>query len=308
VFCDTQYLLTVDYLTNYFEVDRLVSQRMTDVIYFLKVQFARHGVPDCVFSDNQFNNREFLAFAKKYGFDHNTSSPRFPQSSGKSENAVKTCKTIMAKALETQSDPFLSLLAWRNTPSEQLEKSPVELMFGRRTRTIIPTASSLLDTESSQHTRERLAAAKRKQALYYNRNAKPKQQLPVGQTVRVKLKPDSDWHKATVEETLPYRSYTVRLEDGSTRRRTSKHVRFSPEPPIVYQDDTAGPATTTTVAPSPTLAPTPTTRSAVKNAPAQSFQSNAMRVAMHGPTDIVHNNAKFTRSGRQVVKPMRYRE
>jgi hypothetical protein len=32
---------------------------------------------------------------------------------------------------------------------------------------------------------------------------------------------------------LSYRSYEVRFQDGSTLRRTSRHVSFSREPPIV---------------------------------------------------------------------------
>lgn len=39
------YLLTVDYLSGSSEVDRLPSKKITDVIYTLRQQFARHGIP-----------------------------------------------------------------------------------------------------------------------------------------------------------------------------------------------------------------------------------------------------------------------
>ncbi len=39
------YLVTVCYLSGYFEVDRLPSKKITDVIYALRTQFARHGIP-----------------------------------------------------------------------------------------------------------------------------------------------------------------------------------------------------------------------------------------------------------------------
>ena len=39
------YLLTTCYLSGYFEVDRLPSKSAKDVIYCLKGQFARHGLP-----------------------------------------------------------------------------------------------------------------------------------------------------------------------------------------------------------------------------------------------------------------------
>ena len=35
---------------------------------------------------------------------------------------------------------------------------------------------------------------------------------------------------------MPYRSYKIRLEDGTTRRRTSRHVRFSSEPRIIHYE------------------------------------------------------------------------
>ena len=39
------YLVTVDYLSGYFEVDRLPSKKAVDVIYALRQQWARHGIP-----------------------------------------------------------------------------------------------------------------------------------------------------------------------------------------------------------------------------------------------------------------------
>ena len=42
------YLVTVDYLSNYFEIDRLDSKKAYDVIYRLKQHFARHGLVEKV--------------------------------------------------------------------------------------------------------------------------------------------------------------------------------------------------------------------------------------------------------------------
>jgi sRNA-binding protein len=62
------------------------------------------------------------------------------------------------------------------------------------------------------------------------RGSKEHQPFVVGQTVRVKLDERShDWRKAEVTVVLPYRSYRVQLEDGTTRRRNARHVRFSAE-------------------------------------------------------------------------------
>ena len=65
------YCILVDYLTNYFEIDRLQSKRITDIIYILKQHFARMGIPSVVFSDNNpFNSQEFRNCADRYGFRH----------------------------------------------------------------------------------------------------------------------------------------------------------------------------------------------------------------------------------------------
>ena len=59
--------------------------------------FARHGIPEVLRSDNspQYVSHEFAEFAKAYGFQHITSSPRFPQSNGEAERMVKTIKGLV---------------------------------------------------------------------------------------------------------------------------------------------------------------------------------------------------------------------
>ena len=76
------YLLAVDYLSKYPEIARLTSTTSLAVINVLKSLFARHGIPECVRSDNgpQYSSREFSRFAESYGFQHLTSSPRYPAS------------------------------------------------------------------------------------------------------------------------------------------------------------------------------------------------------------------------------------
>jgi len=131
-FGERDYLLTVDYLTGFFEIKRLPSKRVTDIIYCLRHHFAQHGLPLEVISNNSpFASAEFKRFADRFDFKHITSIPMYPQSNGRVENAIKTVKSIMPKAREANTDPFLALLDFRNIPSEPLEASPAQLMFGR---------------------------------------------------------------------------------------------------------------------------------------------------------------------------------
>ena len=70
----------------------------------LKKRFAAHGIPDTFHSENgpPFNWSEFSTFAAMYEFEHITSSPEYPQSNGKVENAVKTSKSPRKLPLPTQ--------------------------------------------------------------------------------------------------------------------------------------------------------------------------------------------------------------
>ena len=112
------FLINVDHYSNYFEVDRLTSKTAKEKINKTKANFARHGIPDQVFSDNgQPFSSDFENFAVVYGFEHNTSSPNYPQSNGKVENTVKTAKNLMKKAIDSQTDPYLYI---SNLPGETL--------------------------------------------------------------------------------------------------------------------------------------------------------------------------------------------
>ena len=90
-------------------------------------------------SDNgpEFSSHEFAEFAKQYGFKHITSSPRYPHSNGLAERAVQTANIL--KKAKVEGKVFqLGLLAYRNTPIEEIGLSPAQMVMGRRTRTQLP--------------------------------------------------------------------------------------------------------------------------------------------------------------------------
>lgn len=89
---DRRTLLVIsDYYSNYIEIACVTSP---SIIKVLKAVFPRFGIPDVVVTDNgpQFSSAEFSVFSRLRGFDHVASSPKYPQSNGKAENAVKTVK------------------------------------------------------------------------------------------------------------------------------------------------------------------------------------------------------------------------
>lgn len=90
------YLITTDYYSLWPEVYLLKQTLSKNIIEAMQDMFACHGIPEEIMSNNgpQFISNDFNKFSKEWQFNHVTSSPRFPQSNGLAEAAVKTVKTI----------------------------------------------------------------------------------------------------------------------------------------------------------------------------------------------------------------------
>ena len=134
----SNYLLVVDYFSWYPEVIQLSSASVLS----LKSVFSRHRIPEIVRSDNgpRYSSSEFMSFASSYGFQHLTSSPKFPQSNGQAERSVQTVKGLLKKS----DDPYTSLLSYRTTPLSWCDLSPAGLSMGRRLRSSVPQTDKIL--------------------------------------------------------------------------------------------------------------------------------------------------------------------
>ena len=106
------YIVLVDYYSDFIEVSELPDTTSSSVIQFFKEQFSCHGIPDCLMTDNgsQIESQEFTQFTTDWEFKHVTSSSRYPKSNGKAESAVKIVKNLFKKALKDDKDPWLALL------------------------------------------------------------------------------------------------------------------------------------------------------------------------------------------------------
>ena len=129
------YVTVVDYYSWYPEIAHLKNTYSDTVIDKLKSVFAHHGVPEILISANgpQYSPAEFAEFARNYGFNHVTSSPKYPRVNGAAECSVQMLKGILRKA----EDLYKVLLAYRSTPLKN-GYSPAELLFGRRIRSTTP--------------------------------------------------------------------------------------------------------------------------------------------------------------------------
>ena len=103
-----------------------------DTILKMKRVFRRHGIPDILFSDNgpQFDSNKFHDFAANWGFQHNTSFPKYPKSNGEVKRAVQTTKIILKKS----TDEYVTLLRYRNNPLHN-GYSPAQLSMSRKLKT-----------------------------------------------------------------------------------------------------------------------------------------------------------------------------
>lgn len=233
-FNSRNYLVTVDYFSGFWEVDPLESTKAVYVIRKLKMHFARYGIPDVCHSDNgpQFQSAEYQRFSKEWKFKFTTSSPTYPRSNGKVENAVQSAKRLMKKAKKAGSDVYLALLDYRNTPTQGLDTSPAQRLLSRRTKTLLPTTNRLLEAEVVQDQHRKLMANKARQATYYNRGSKDLPELSRGDVVRVRLnhkQRNEDLPRAEVQSRVATRSYEVLTEDGRRFRRNRIDLRKTPE-------------------------------------------------------------------------------
>ena len=236
--CDFQVrtlLVVCDYFSNFIEVESIPSVTTRGVCKVLKIMFARYGSPDALVTDNgpQFASAEFAAFAKCWSFNHITSSPRYPQSNGKDENAVKTVKRLFSKCREAGQSEYKALLDWRNTPSKGVGTSPAQRFLGRRCKTMLPMTGAVLQPKYSTAEDERaLQGQKAKQEHYYNQHARDLSPIEAGDAVRMRLPGESTWSKGVCTRLCGPRSYRVKVGGAVYRRNRRQLIRTNEGPDL----------------------------------------------------------------------------
>ena len=144
------YLVMIDHYSDYIELDSLSGNTSANtLIRAMKPEFARHGIPDELITHNgpQFESHEYSRFAREYGFTLVKSSPYCSRGNGKTESARKIAKIISKKS--RKEDPYLALLAYRNTPQQGYNYSPAQRLMSIRLKDIIPTANHQLTPQTA---------------------------------------------------------------------------------------------------------------------------------------------------------------
>lgn len=227
------YLVVSDCYSRYLEILHMPTTTSSQIVAKLKSVFARWGIPEILVSDNAANlvSAEMRQFCNDYDFVHVTSSPHFPQSNGHAERAIQ-----LAKGIVRQEYPLLALMTYRATPCSSTGASPAELLMGRKLRTVLPTLQDNLKPRwpDEDIIKQADAAAKLKQAYYYNRRNGVKILPPLSprDAVLLKLDGQKQWTtRAVVQNTFSTpRSYIVETGHGDCYRRNRRHLMAIPNP------------------------------------------------------------------------------
>ena len=139
----------------------------------------------------------------------------------------------MKKCKLSNEDPYLALLNLRNTSKEGFDATPVQRIFGRRTNTLLPTSTTLLQPQLSlEKTKVQLQKRKEKISNYDNGKILP----PLKKNDTVRMQPIQNkneiWKPAVVKEQISSRSYVVQTPDKKEFRRDRQFLRKQHEPQI----------------------------------------------------------------------------
>jgi transposase InsO family protein len=224
-----QYLVIIDAYSHWFNLYPMQRTNLENLLNILKSNFAEHGTPEEICSDNgpPFNSYKFKQFCEQKDILHTTSSPRFPQSNGLAERAVQTVKLLIRKCQATGTPLDEALLEHRNSPFANQLPSPSELALGRKLRCTIPYKKEQLEQRfhSFPQVVEKYQEYKRKQKIYYDQGSRKLEELGENENVLVQ-KDKRQWIPATViNKSLEPRSYLLKTNHGRIWRRNRRQVK-----------------------------------------------------------------------------------
>lgn len=268
-----KFLVTVDHYSDFFEINLLKDLTPESVVAACKVNFARHGIPQLVVTDNgtNFVNQKMVKFAGEWGFDHATSAPHHQQANGKSEAAVKIAKRLMKKAEEGGTDFWYALLHWRNIPNK-IGSSPAARLFSRSTRCGVPTSAANLQPKVVEDVPSAIEQNRKRNKYHYDKKSRPLPELLTGSPVYVQLHPETSklWTPGTVSNRLNERSYLVNV-DGTEYRRSLVHLKPRKEPATQHDRLSPSTSTSTNISNQPTGFSTSTSETETKTSTCQTI-------------------------------------
>ena len=139
---------------------------------------------------------------------------------------MQTIKQIMAKNAD---EAWLAMLIFRATDIPGLNKSPGEMLNGRKYRTGLPVID--VCAKDSELEIEKLLESRAKLASSHGEKGKELPKIPVGTEILYEFNPNSDknkrpkWCKGTVMDRLNPRKYQILTENDRVITRSKKHIK-----------------------------------------------------------------------------------
>lgn len=140
-FMSKTYLIVVDAMSKWVEVDIVKSMSSAEVIRSFRRMFARNGIPDLIISDNgtAFKSEEIQEFYKKNAIQYRTTALFHPSSNGQAERVVQFVKKSLSTLTEDDVELKLQRILFRQhtTVNTATGKTPSELLMGRKLSQIL---------------------------------------------------------------------------------------------------------------------------------------------------------------------------
>lgn len=181
-------MLMVDHYSGFIDFRQMKETATSaETIECLKEWFSIHGIPEIVESDGgpQFKAQQFKDFATKWNFKHQLSSPYYLKSNGFAERNVQTAENMLKRCWLDNTDIHMAKLMLRNTPRNEILKSPMERLASRKGRTILPISKGELKPKVVEGISKELEKLRIGQKVYADRISNPMKQLEIGESVRM---------------------------------------------------------------------------------------------------------------------------
>ena len=169
-----------------------------------------------------FKSQKFVEFHAKLSISVEKSSTYNHQSVGSVERMVQTIKQIMNKSAD---NAWIAMLIFRSTDIPGINKSPSEILNGRKFRTNLPMID--VHQKSSESEIESLAKKKMSKSV----KGQELSRLPVGTPILYDLNPDSTkvkhptWLKGTVKNRLNGRKDEILTDGDRVITRSRRHIK-----------------------------------------------------------------------------------
>ncbi|XP_013139456.1 PREDICTED: uncharacterized protein K02A2.6-like [Papilio polytes] len=218
------YLVVVDATSKWLEIFNMSGISASYLIDRLNELFSRFGIPRQIVTDNgaQFTSKEFEYFNKFNGIEHVFTAPYHPASNGLAENAVKTLKRVIKKAIQEKQNInralWSFLLYYRNVEHSTTGESPAMLLLGRRVRTRLDA----IKPDREGHVR-RAQQRQQEAATGANRNLDRSDEVWYRQYLK-----GEKWIPGQIVEVLGSSSYKIKGTGGEVVHRHIDQLRKRP--------------------------------------------------------------------------------